>query len=153
MCHQPRFPSYSCSSGVHWTLARRMPALIYSPRLPKPQVNWQRLNTNRDMPTPMKYPIFGCSPDPDFYTTTVQTTEYYGSGGLQSRIIENGLAWERGHPFGDVYGFYTDMGVVSCPDIPVHGYMCCPETGAWFIGAGGGSATPTCWLFYIVCCL
>ena len=121
-------------------LARILPVPIYSPDLPQPHVLWHKLNTNmlRNMLTPHKFSIMGCSPDPEFYTVMKQTTEYYGNGGLQSKIIENGLAWEKGNPFGNTFGFQTDMGVVPIPDTPVHGYMCCPERGVWVIAACGG---------------
>ena len=51
------------------------PPPIYSPNLPKPYVNWMRLNTNmkRNLPIPMQCPKNGCSQDPNFYTTTVPT--------------------------------------------------------------------------------
>ena len=55
-------------------LAREMrPPAIHSPNLPKPYVNWMRLNTNmkRNLPTPMRCPKLGCSQDPNFYNLTV----------------------------------------------------------------------------------
>ena len=58
-------------------LARILPVPIYSPDLPQPHVLWHKLNTNilRNMPTPNKFSIMGCSPDPEFYTAIKQTTE------------------------------------------------------------------------------
>jgi len=93
------------------------PGPIYSPNMPKPCVNWARLNTNmhRSLPPPRMFPVQGCSPNPAFYITT------------------EGVS----HPFGSLYGFHTSMGVVALPDVPVHGYLCDQDTGMWIIAAEG----------------
>jgi len=87
------------------------PGPIYSPPMPRPCVNWARLNTNmhRNLPPPKMFPVQGCSKDPALYTTT-----------------EDAL-----------YGFHTSMGVVALPDVPVHGYLCDQDTGMWIIAAEG----------------
>ena len=87
------------------------PGPIYSPPMPRPSVNWARLNTSmhRNLPPPKMFPVQGCSKDPALYTTT-----------------EDAL-----------YGFHTSMGVVALPDVPVHGYLCDQDTGMWIIAAEG----------------
>ena len=83
---------------------------------------------HRNLPVPQKHPKHGCSLDPTFYSTT------------RSRCLTNitvtTLLFETGDPFGDEWGFVTDMGVVPLPTIPIHGFMFCPERGAWVIASG-----------------
>eukprot|EP00092_Neocalanus_flemingeri_P020864 GFUD01022602.1.p1 GENE.GFUD01022602.1~~GFUD01022602.1.p1 ORF type:complete len:404 (-),score=120.29 GFUD01022602.1:325-1470(-) len=108
------------------------PGPIYSPRLPQPYVNWMRLNTNmlRNLPVPMKMPLYGCSPDPTFYSSTVDTC-------IRGQTVLFD-AFTFGEPFGSIYGFHTTAGVMGVPDVPVHGYLCCPLRGIWVIAAEGG---------------
>ena len=112
-------------------LARQLrPPVIFSPTLHKPCVNWMRLNTNmhRNLPVPQKHPKHGCSVDPTFYSTTRYR--------CLTNITVTTLLFETGYPFSDEWGFVTDMGVVPLPTIPIHGFMFCPERGAWVIASG-----------------
>ena len=110
------------------------PDPIYSPTLPKARVNWHRLNPNikRNLPMPVQYPLHGCALDPEFYTTMGEDVYYLG------QKMDPRLLFVSGHPFGELYGFWTSKGVLSPPDEPVGGYHCCPETGTWIIAAEGG---------------
>ena len=114
-------------------LEQIQPPVIYSPRVAKPHVNWMRLNTNmyRNLPVPSPCPIHGCAEDPKLYTAT---KDVFARG----RLVDTKPVFESAAPFGSLYGFHTSMGVVAVPDIPIHGYLCCPESGIWVISAEGG---------------
>jgi hypothetical protein len=106
-------------------LAREMrPPPIHSPNLPKPYVNWMRLNTNmrRNLPIPMRCPKDGCSQDPNFYTTTVPTYNMTPYNKDYTPLPPTPV-FEKGEPFGTEYGFVTEMGVVPLPSTPIHGYV------------------------------
>ena len=108
------------------------PDPISSPHLPKASVNWNRLNPGqfRNLPSPSELPVSGCSPDPNFYLEKEPRRKEY-------RVIYI-PKWETlDYPFGKLFGFITNMGVVSVPDQPVHGYRCCETTGVWMIDARG----------------
>ena len=119
-------------------LARMLrPPPIHSPNLPKPYVNWMRLNTNmkRNLPIPMMCPKDGCSQDPNFYTTTVPTynqTPYTRHYTTQPPTP----IFEKGEPFGYEYGFVTEMGVVPLPSTPIHGYVFDTYHRSWVIASG-----------------
>ena len=106
---------------------RIRPPPVYSPHLQKPIVNWARLNSfqHKNLPQPDRFPVLGCSLDAKLYE--VSDAQY------------SPIKWGIGpHPFGSLHGFYTNMGVVAVPDQTLHGYRCCPGTGAWEIDARGG---------------
>jgi len=100
---------------------------------PRPVVNWNRLNTKqkRNLPTPVRCSLLGCAQDPDFYS---KTKDVHACG----RRVDTKPVFECAAPFGSLYGFWTSKGVVALPDMPVHGYICCQETGDWIIAAEGG---------------
>ena len=50
-------------------------------------------------------------------------------GSFEANINVTTLLFDIGDPFGDVWGFVTDMGVIPLPTIPIHGCMFCPERG------------------------
>ena len=104
------------------------PPPIYSPSLPKPRIQWTRLNTNmfRNLPQPEQLPIFSCSQDPQFYSA-IKSISYGGT----VNVFEGGI------PFGTMYGFMTDMGAVPVPEESIHGYKFSPEWGTWVIAARG----------------
>lgn len=110
-------------------LARQLPKPIYSPTLPKLHVNWMRLNTNmfRNLPQPTRCTVYGCSQDPAAYTRTYRTA--IGS----ENVFDDGV-----NPFGALYGFHTDQGVVDLPDIPIHGYKFDVTCRKWVIAASVG---------------
>ena len=125
-------------------LAREVrPDPIYSPSFPKPKVQWSSLNSNylKNMPKPQPFTIESCSMDPGFYSTIIPTTELFNGrefGLPNSYITDSSPLFEKVNPFGTLYGFMTDVGVLPVPDVPVHGYSCNAETGAWVIAARGG---------------
>jgi hypothetical protein len=109
------------------------PPPIHSPTLQQPCVDWTSLNPSqhRNLPTPEKFSVQGCSQEPSFYTKTEQ--DYMSS---YNRKV---LSWEKQrHPFGSLFGFGTNMGVVAVPSQSLYGYSCCPDSGIWMI-----DATPT----------
>jgi hypothetical protein len=106
---------------------------IHSPRLKKVSVDWNRLNPGqfKNLPKAEAIPLQGCSPDPNFYLA-VETS---GSYPEERRILK----WNKNNrfPFGKLYGFVTNLGIVSVPDVAVHGYRCCEIYGYWTIDAMG----------------
>ena len=108
------------------------PPPIYSPRLKKPVVNWNRLNPNqfRNLPKAEGFPVQGCSQDQNFYVETETLGSYPD--------VRTFLKWERTRfPFGIRFGFSTNMGIVAVPDVPIHGYRCYEGSGNWSIDAIG----------------
>jgi len=108
------------------------PPPVHSPCLPRPYVNWNKLNPfqHKNLPAPQSFPVLGCSPNPSFYATTMPDPEKYM--GVQVPI------WGRvPNPFGSLYGFNTNMGVVAVPNQPIHGYRCSASSGIWMIDARG----------------
>ena len=108
------------------------PAPIHSPRLKKLVVNWNRLNPGqfRNLPKAQALPVSSCSQDPDFYLATDSFDSY-----PQERKL---LRWTHSRcPFGQLYGFSTNMGTVAVPDVAIHGYRCCETNGQWNIDAMG----------------
>ena len=113
--------------------AQLRPPPVYSPHLPKPHVNWNRLNPGqlKNLPKPSPLPVQGCSPLQACYEETKTVQDGYG-------YYRQILKWNgNGIPFGQLYGFHTNMGVVGVPDVPVHGYRCCSGSGVWEIDARG----------------
>ena len=110
------------------------PPPVHSPTLQQPCVDWTSLNPSqyRNLPTPEEFSVRGCSQDPTFYTDT--ELDVYSS--YNKRV----LSWEKKrHPFGALFGFQTNLGVVAVPHQPLFGYRCCPVSGTWMI-----DATPRC---------
>jgi len=110
-------------------------APVFSPDLPRIRVNWTALNPfqHRNLPKPTMFPVRSCSLDPQFYKRTEQF--YAGSG--HYRTV---LSWEQPqhkYPFGHLYGFNTNMGIVAVPGQPMHGYRCDKLSGEWYIDARG----------------
>ena len=106
---------------------------IHSPRLKKVSVNWNRLNPGqfKNLPKAEAIPLQGCSPDPNFYLAV----EISGSYPEERKILK----WNKNNrfPFGKLYGFETNLGNVSVPDVAIHGYRCCEIYGYWTIDAMG----------------
>ena len=108
------------------------PEPIHSPRLKKLAVNWNRLNPGqfKNLPKAEKIPVQGCSPDHNFYLA-VDTS---GSYPQESKT----LGWKNNRfPFGKLYGFETNLGIVAVPDVAIHGYRCYETSGYWTIDAMG----------------
>ena len=105
------------------------PDPIYSPTLSKLHVNWMRLNTNmfKNLPQPTRCTVYGCSQDPAAYTRTYRTA-----------IGPENVFGDGVNPFGALYGFHTDEGVVDLPDIAIHGYKFDVTCSKWVIAASMG---------------
>ena len=93
------------------------------------------------MPKPEAFPVQSCSPEHSFYSNKIHTNELcdgreFGAGKFV--ITHDNPMFEKTNPFGALYGFITDVGVLPVPEGPVHGYTCVPETGTWVIAARGG---------------
>ena len=73
----------------------------------------------RNIPKPTYYPVHGVSDDPKFYTENVvlDTVDYYG----------NKLRLPPKHrqqlPFGGIYGYKTDVGIVPVPNQAIFGHV------------------------------
>ena len=105
---------------------------IHSPHLKKPVVNWNRLNPGqfKNLPKAFAFTVEGCPQDPDFYLAVDEVGSYPD--------VRKILRWKNTRfPFGKLYGFGTNMGPVAVPDVAVHGYRCCENTGSWVIDAMG----------------
>ena len=106
------------------------PPPIHSPTLQQPCVDWTSLHPSqyRNLPTPEKFSVQGCSQKPSFYTETEED--------IYSSYLRKVLSWEKKrHPFDALFGFQTNLGVVAVPDQPLFGYRCCPVSGIWMIDA------------------
>ena len=113
----------------HLEKESRLPP-IYSPRLKKRVVNWNRLNPGqfRNLPKAEGFPVQGCSQDQNFYVEKETLGSYPD--------VRTFLKWERKkHPFGIRFGFSTNKGIVAVPDMPIHGYRCSEYSGDWLIDA------------------
>ena len=104
---------------------------IHSPHLKKPVVNWNRLNPGqfKNLPKAVAIPVQGCSPDPNFYLAVEAAYDWRC----------NTLKWNSTNrfPFRSLYGFETNLGIVSVPDVAIHGYRCYETSGYWTIDAMG----------------
>ena len=100
------------------------PPIIYSPVLPKPRVEWHRINTNvcRNLPKPTNFSVYGAAQDPAYY---------------ESRLSQHheGLMFHFIRPFGAIPGFRTSCGVMAVPEEAVNGFKWDVETKEWVIAA------------------
>ena len=95
------------------------PPPIHSPTLQQPCVDWTNLSPSqhRNLPTPEEMSVQGCSQEPSFYTNT----ELDMSSSYNRKVP----SWEkRHHPYGSLFGFVTNMGVVAAPNQSLYGYRC-----------------------------
>ena len=91
----------------------------------------------RNIPKPDYFPILGCSEDPEFYSNERIKTDhvdYYGNR------ITLPPRHQQKTPFGGLYGFRTDVGIVPVPDQPVHGHVW--KEGAWVLQAQMDDGVP-----------
>ena len=112
--------------SVH--LARLAPNATYKPvRVEYPQVDFTQLNQRfiGNIPKPYLHPILGCSDDPKFYARVDHRPG-----------IKN---FHKEFPHGSEYGYTTNMGIVTVPDYPVHGYVW--SGGEWMVQASLPSST------------
>ena len=91
----------------------------------------------RNIPKPEFLPILGCSEDPDFYSDEwikLDSVDYWGNRNkLPPRHKQQA-------PFGSLYGFKTDVGIVPVPEEPIHGHVW--KEGAWVLQAQVDDGVP-----------
>ena len=106
-----------------------------APLPPYPEVDWTSVNKRflTNVPSPVQYPVHGCSEDDDFYMTKYVNSDF---GGMTSK----GSAFTKEAPFGTLPGYMTIYGVVGVPtDKVFHGYSWLQDEG-WVLNA----TVPTC---------
>ena len=91
----------------------------------------------RNIPKPEYLPILGCSEDPNFYSDEwikLDSVDYWGNRNkLPPRHKQQA-------PFGSLYGFKTDVGIVPVPEEPIHGHVW--KEGAWVLQAQVDDGVP-----------
>ena len=102
---------------------------------PRPVVNWGHINHKavRNLPKPVLCPVKGVSQDPALYETKKKLNSFTN----RTETLESPFA-SRSAPFGRLLGLQTSHGVISMPEVPVHGYVWCKESAAWVIAANTG---------------
>ena len=74
----------------------------------------------RNIPKPEYFPIFGCSDDPEFYSDErikTDIVDYYGNRQtLPPRHKQKA-------PFGSLYGYKTDVGIIPVPNQSIFGHV------------------------------
>jgi hypothetical protein len=96
------------------------PPPIYSPPMPKPRVNWSKLNKwqIKNLPEPDSFPILSCPQDPAYYNTIFEKRyTHHCVGHAQCGCVR------CDPPFGRAKGLRTNLGVIPMPLEPVHGYV------------------------------
>ena len=101
----------------------------------------------RNIPKPQYYPVSGCSNDPEFYNG-----KFYKDGREYSKFKENVIYFESKFPFGGLFGYKTDVGIIPVPKQAVFGHVWTGKVGeGWVLQAqqvddclpAGGSWSPT----------
>ena len=102
---------------------------------PRPVVNWANLNQNaaRNLPKPIFCPIQGVSKDPAVYETK-QKLDCFTN---RTEIVESRFT-SNPAPFGQLRGLHTSHGIVTMPEVPVHGYLWSSAEADWVIAANSG---------------
>ena len=97
-----------------------------------PDINYHTIdlfNVNsrfiNNIPKPNRYPVLGVSPDPDFYHKWYQTGDPYKRS---QKFLDPA-------PFGSLFGYETDIGIVPPPTDPVHGYIWSERYGSFVLHA------------------
>ena len=98
---------------------------------PCPTVNLSLVNNFllRNLPKPTLIPIQGAPQDPHFYEGTFPQRYAYHGPYHHTPYNEGCACVLCDPPFGRMWGFKTDQGVVRIPTEPVHGYI-------WLDGGG-----------------
>ena len=96
-------------------------------------IDFSKVNVRNmtNVPKPTSFPIHGVSNDPDFYTKVVKT-DYYDYYGTQ-RTYESNFKMKA--PFGSIYGYQTNEGIVPVPTIPVNGHVWSDHLHDWVLHA------------------
>ena len=91
-----------------------------------------------NIPRPEHQAVHGCSQDPKFYSESVVLSyDYYN----RPHTLES--SHKKAKPFGSLYGYQTNIGVVPVPDTPVHGYVWCHDSGGFILHAMDPAASST----------
>ena len=117
------------------------PTTIYSPSFPPTRVQWSSLNTNylRNMPKPEAFPVESCSVDPSLYTVIISKTprDNVNIGCGRPVITTTDSAFHKPNPFGTLYGFMTDVGVLPVPEMRFMGTPVIHRPGLGYSGKRG----------------
>ena len=109
------------------TLPPATPAIRYK------SIDFSKVNVRNmaNIPKPTNFPVHGCSPESKFYTEVVKVDywDYYGN----QRTFES--SFKRKAPFGSLYGYQTNVGIVPVPDTPVHGHVWSDQLHDWVLHA------------------
>ena len=95
-----------------------------------PEVDWTKVNKRflTNVPSPVQYPVHGCSEDDRFYETNYVKSDY-------GYMTNKGSAFTKDAPFGSLPGYRTIFGVVNVPTSQVfHGYSWLENEG-WVLHA------------------
>ena len=95
-----------------------------------PEVDWTKDNKRflTNVPSPVQYPVHGCSEDDRFYETNYVKSDY-------GYMTNKGSAFTKDAPFGSLPGYRTIFGVVNVPTSQVfHGYSWLENEG-WVLHA------------------
>ena len=104
---------------------------------PYPKVDWSKINsyTKRNLPKAELLPVYGCPQYPDTYPdapnpegriVVCSTTKDCSLPGCSHKTPI------KGHPFGSLFGYKTNLGVVALPSTPVGGYIYIEDEG-WIL--------------------
>ena len=96
-------------------------------------IDFSRVNVRNmaNIPKPASCPVHGCSEDPKFYSEIVKldSVDYYG------RHYTSPCRHQTSAPFGSLFGYQTDDGIVPVPDTPVHGHVWSDQLRDWVLHA------------------
>ena len=97
-----------------------------APEIKYKTVDFSKLNSRNlvNIPKPERHPIQGCSEDPRFYSESVILShDYYG----RPHTLDS--SHQKSMPFGSLYGYRTNEGIVPVPTTPVFGYVWSDQDG------------------------
>ena len=103
-------------------------------REPYPRVDWAKVNlyTKRNLPKPEFLPVSGC---PQYLTTYPDAPNPKGRIAVCSTTKDCSLPGcshktpIKGHPFGSLFGYKINLGLVVLPSTPVGGYIHTEDEG------------------------
>ena len=104
-----------------------------TPEIVYKSIDFSKVNVRNmaNIPKPTSYPVHGVSNDPDFYTKVVKLDyiDYWGN----QRMLNSSFIKKA--PFGSIYGYQTNEGIVPVPDVPVHGHVWSDHLHDWVLHA------------------
>ena len=104
-----------------------------TPEIVYKSIDFSKVNVRNmaNVPKPTSYPVHGVSNDPDFYSKIVKLDyiDYWGN----QRTLES--SFKKKAPFGSLYGYQTNEGIVPVPDVPVHGHVWSDHLHDWVLHA------------------